>query len=167
VLAGLDLDKLRAGPLFSKLPDAFRNGSYALVAFNGRDVAIATLAAGHVTISGPAGTGAPPDLLRHASAAPLWMAARGSTTLPVTGNLANLNRILHQTEYTTVAASVGERIELHIEGLCRTPGAAQHLEENVRAIASLMKLPFSVVRDGAVVRVDGAVSADAAGALLR
>jgi len=167
VVAGLDLDRLRAGPLFAKLPESFRDGSYALAAFNGRDVVIATLAAGHVTVSGPGGTGAPPDLMQHAAEAPLWIAARGGATLPLTGNLANINRLLHQTEYTTVAASVGEHIDLQIAGLCLTPEDARHLEENIRAIASLMKLPFTVVRDGAVVRVEGSVSADVAGKLLR
>jgi hypothetical protein len=161
VLAGIDVDRLRSSPLLSKLPESMRDGSYALAGYNGRELVTASRVGNRVVVSGGEGKGAPPDLLRHAADAPLWIVARGAATLPLAGNLANINRLLHQTEYTTVAARIGPRIELHIEGICRTPAAAEHLEENIRAIASLTKFPLGLARDGAIVRVDASIAAEA------
>jgi len=114
-----------------------------------------------VEISGPAGQGAPADLLAHASDAPLWVVARGSATLPLSGNLENVNRLLHQSEFTIIAARpVADGFELRAVGLCRGDADAEHLEGNVRAIGSLMRFPMAVTRDGSIVRVQGTVSSD-------
>ena len=43
--------------------------------------------------------------------------ARGTATLPLTGNLANLNRFLHSTEHTTAAARITDTLSLNIAGV--------------------------------------------------
>lgn len=161
VLAGADLDRLRATSLSAKLPDAFRNGSYLLAAYTGNEIATAMRAAdGRIELSAPAGQGAPADLLDRAPNAPLWIVARGSATPPLAGNLANLNRLLHQTEYTVVVATPGDTIALRADAFCRGDAAARHLEENIRAISSLTRFPVEVSREGANVHVTAAVSAE-------
>ena len=164
-LAGIDLDRLRTTPFFAKLPDPFREGSYALIGYAGAELVVASRVGSRVVVSGRAVRGNPPALLQYASAAPIWIVARGDAALPLTGNLTNLTRLLQQTEYTTVTAQVGERVDLAIRGVCRTPDGAQHLEDNARAIASLMKLPLDVRRDGAIVHATGSISTDAAAKL--
>lgn len=166
VLAGADLDRLRSTPLFPHLPQYFREGSYVLAAFTGADLVTATRGGGRVTVSGPAGEGAPDDLLKRVPDAPVWLVARGSATLPLTGNLANLNRLLHQAEYIVVSARPGDRVEIRAEASCRGDGEAQRLEENVRALGSLTHFPLEVVREGVNVRVTATVSPDALGKVL-
>ncbi len=87
------------------------------------------------------GTIAAADLLARAqplaAAHAIWIVVRGSVTLPLTGNLANLNRLLHSTEYTTVAADLREPIAIEIAGICRTPDAGRELEQSLRAMLSL------------------------------
>ncbi len=158
VLAGIDLDRLRTAAVYSKIPESFRQGSYTVVGLSGKDLVTASREGARVAVSGPAVKGNPPELLRYATGDPIWVVARGNAQLPLTGNLANVNRLLQQTEYTTMTARAAERVELRITGVCRTPQAARHLEENVRAIASLMKLPLEVSRDGATVFVNGSVA---------
>jgi hypothetical protein len=165
VLAGADLDQLRTSKLFSSIPESFRKGSYVLAAYTGKDLVTATRDDGTIKLAGAPGSGVPADLLRHAPDAPLWLVVRGSATLPLTGNVANVNRLLHQTEYTVITATPGERISIHAEAFCRDNAAAQHLEENVRAIGSLSGLWLDVVRDGATVRVNAAISPEAIGKL--
>jgi hypothetical protein len=164
VIAGADLDKLRASPLYSKLPEAFRQGSYVLAGYTGTELVTATRSGRRVEVSGTAGQGAPADLLAHASDAPLWVVAHGSATLPLSGNLANVNRLLHQTEFMVVAARpAGDGFDLRAEGICRGDAEAEHLEGNARAIGSLMRFPMEVTREGPVVRVRAVVSAEQIG----
>jgi hypothetical protein len=165
VLAGADLDRLRSTPLFVKLPDALRDGSYVLAAYSGKDLTTATRSARGVTVSGAAGQGAPEDLLKRAPDAPLWLVARGNVTLPLAGNLANINRLLHQTQYAVVSARPGERFELRADAFCRSDADAQRLEENVRAIGSLTRFPLEVAREGATVRVTASVAPEVLGKL--
>jgi hypothetical protein len=164
-LAGIDLDRLRTSPLFARIPESFREGSYTLVGYNGKDLVAASRVGSNVSVSGPSVKGTPPDLFRYASDTPIWIVARGNAALPLTGNLANLNRLLQQTEYTTVTARVGDRVDLEIRGICRSPELAQHLEENVRAIASLIRAPLEVRRDDSIVRATGSITVEAAGKL--
>jgi hypothetical protein len=166
VLAGIDLDRLRTSPLFGKIPRPFRDGSYTLVGYNGKDLVTAARAGSKVTVSGPVLKGSPPDLLRYASDAPIWIVARGSSALPLSGNLANLNRLLEQTDYTTVSARVADSVDVEIEGVCASPEIAQHLEQNTRAIASLLQLPLGLRREGRIVYATGSISVEAAGKLL-
>ena len=161
-IAGIDLDRLRTTPFFPKIPDAFREGSYALIGYTGAELVTASRVGSRVAVSGPAVKGKLPALLRYASTAPIWIVARGNAALPFTGNLTNLTRLLQQTEYTTVTAQVGDRVDLAIQGVCRTAEGAQHLEDNVRAIASLLKLPLDVRREGDIVHATGSISTEAA-----
>jgi hypothetical protein len=171
-VAGLDIARLRSTPLAEKLP--VRDASYALAASDGKDwlvVARGQLPGGTPIANGISAIGSEelvkaavmqhrtgktgaPDLLARAAEAPIWLAARGSMTLPVAGNLSNINRLLHQTEYMTVTAQVGERVDVNATGDCRTPEQAKHLEENIRALASLLlaKYPVEVRTEGTRVR---------------
>lgn len=172
LLAGLNLDRLRASPLYSKLTPAaamaiepLRNASSLLVAWDGKQFvfvargkfreapASATLIDPNLAISGPAdavrgaiaqhktGTTGAPDLIRHAAAiagvGEIWAAVRGGVTLPLTGNVANLNRLLHLVDYATLTAKIEPRVDLDLTGASRTEDQGQHLEETLRAIVSL------------------------------
>jgi hypothetical protein len=158
MVAGIDVNALRATPLFAKLPDSFREASYVLAAFDPPHLVTASRVGNRISVTGPASQG-PPDLLRHAPAnAPLWLVARGDTPLPLTGNLANLNRLLEQTDHTIVTARIADRLEFQAAGVCRSPAAAEHLEQNIRAIATLARLSVEVRRDGATVHVTGSTA---------
>jgi hypothetical protein len=165
VIAGIDLNRLRTTPFFAKIPEGFREGSYTVVGFTGNDIITVSRVGSRVAVTGPAVKGSPPELFRHASDAPIWIVARGDAVLPFTGNLTNITRLLQQTEYTTVTGRVGDRVELAIEGVCRTAEGAGHLEDNVRAIASLMRLPLEVRREGVKVHVIASMTADDAAKL--
>ena len=161
MVAGLDVDALRATPLFARLPDSFREASYVLAAFDPPNLVLASRAGRRVVVTGPASSGPPPDLIRHATTgAPIWVVARGDAALPLPGNLANLNRLLEQTDYTRVTARVGERVEFEAAGVCRSDDVAAHLEQNIRAIASLARLTVEVRRDGATVHVTGSAAVE-------
>ena len=172
LLAGLNLDDLRASPLYPKLPPAaralaepLRDAGYLLLASNGKDLLTiargrfreappgATLVAPGLAVAGTPGSvraaiaqhqtgrdGAPDLLARAASVAggkPIWVVARGGVPLPVTGNAANLNRLLRNMEYAAIAARIGSRIEIEATAAGRTAEAGREFEENLRAILSL------------------------------
>lgn len=85
-------------------------------------------------------TGAPALLERAeplAAAGEIWMIAAGSATLPVSGNAENLNRLLHTTQYATLSIQLTNGIALDAMGMCDTSDSARHLEETVRAFATL------------------------------
>jgi hypothetical protein len=209
LLGGIDCERLRASPMFRKLPAAvtallepLRPATYLLLASNGKDY----LAIGR----GPFGQAPPgatpltpdlailgsPDAVRAATAqhrrgvagAPglvgraeslaggreIWIVAIGSAMLPVSGNAQNLNRLLHSTEYATLAVHVTDGIEAEATGVCGTAEGARRLEEELRAMASVAAAAearqpgiaaelraIQVSRDGRTVRVNW--RADAAG----
>jgi hypothetical protein len=162
-LAGLDLELLRASSLYSKLPaiDAVANASYVLVTSDGSSIvwiargkfpkapAGATLIAPGVVISGPAaavsramtqhqrGTSGAPDLLSHASAAPLWAVVRGGIKLPLSGNLENVNRLLRLVDYLTLDVHLDAGVHLHLAGIAPDTEKARDFEETLRAVISL------------------------------
>jgi hypothetical protein len=176
-VAGLDVAKLRGSSLYDKLP--VRDVAYALAASDGKDWLVlargqlaggTSIAPGITAIGSDAlvraaaeqhrtGRTGAPDLLDRASSAPLWLAARGSMTLPVAGNLSNINRLLHQTEYMTLAAQVSDKLDVQAAGYCRSADTAKHLEENLRALASLLlaKYPVTVRSEGTTVRVEASL----------
>ena len=181
LLAGIDLDRLRAAPLYSKLPIAalleaqpLAGAHHALLVWSGRDLLIvargafrevpagATLLEPGLAISGSpdsvraavaqhrTGRTGAPGLMAHAAAiAPgnqIWAIARGGVALPLSGNLANLNRILRATEWTALAARVDAGLEIHATAACATAEGARQIEESVRglislAVVSLMRQP--------------------------
>ena len=178
LLAGIDLDRLRAAPLYSKLPVAglleaqpLAGASNALLVWSGQDLlaiargafreapAGATLLEPGLAVSGSpdsvrsaaaqhrTGRAGAPDLMaRAASIAPgnqIWAVARGGTPLPLSGNLANLNRILRATEWTTLGARVDAGLEYHGAAICATAEGARQIEESVRALISLAAVSLS------------------------
>jgi hypothetical protein len=72
-----------------------------------------------------------------AASAGIWMAAAGSANLPVTGNGENLNRLLHATEYATLAVRLTDNAAFELTALCGGPEPARNWEETVRAFAQL------------------------------
>lgn len=84
-----------------------------------------------------AGNAGPADLLARAGNGAIWIVARGSATLPVTGNAANLNRLIHETEFAAANVMLAKQVTFEVTGSCRTPDRARAFEENLRAIFSL------------------------------
>jgi hypothetical protein len=163
LIAGVDLDRLRASPLFGKLPPAsheflqpFARAHYLLIASNGSE--LLTIARGQV----PGATQLAPDLalsgapkqIAAATAAhaapgiltaaesvaggsPIWLAVRGGIALPLEGNLANVNNLLRGAEYVTFAWQPGDPAELELLARCPTADQALRFEQSFRAIVSL------------------------------
>ena len=159
VVAGLDVDRLRNTPLFPKLPESFREASYVLAAYDPPQFVTASRVKDRIVATSEK-TGPPPELMRHAGKEPLWIVARGDAALPLTGNLANINRLLRQTLYTRITARIESKIDFAAEGVCANDAAAEHLEQNIRAIATLAKLPLEVRREAATVRVTGSAAVE-------
>jgi hypothetical protein len=66
-----------------------------------------------------------------------WLVASGGATLPLTGNAENATRLLHETDFVTLASTIDSAITLDLTADCRTPDAARQFEENLRALVSL------------------------------
>jgi len=162
-LAGIDLDRLRTSPLFAKLPpaaqaflDPFRNAHHVLLACSGAE--LLTIARGAV----PGATQLSPDLALYgapnliaaataahppanilapaesvAAASPIWIAVRGGIALPLEGNWSNVNNLLRDTEYVTLALSTGDPTQFELSARCSTPETALRFEQSFRAIVSL------------------------------
>jgi hypothetical protein len=166
-LAGVDLDRLRASPLYAKLPPAaqaflepFGRAHRVLIASTGVELLTiargvvpgATQVAPDIALSGagnliaaaiaahpPAGILAPAESAAAAGpiASPIWIAVRGGVLFPLEGNLANLNNLLRGTEYVTLAAQPGDPTDLELVARCPTPEAALRFEQSFRAMVSL------------------------------
>jgi hypothetical protein len=162
-LAGIDLDRLRASPLYPKLPPAaqaffepFRHAHHVLIASAGAE--LLTIARGVV----PGATQLPPDLAlngapnlmaaataAHAPASilapaeavaatqPIWIAARGGVPLPLADNWSNVNNLLRDTEYVTLTLRTDDPTQLDLSAHCPTPETALRFEQSFRAIVSL------------------------------
>lgn len=162
-LAGVDLDRLRASPLYAKLtPGAlgflapFGHARRVLIASNG--VELLTIARGTVPgatqIAPDIALSGAPGLIAAATAAhppagilgvaesvaaarPIWIAVRGGVALPLEGNLANVNILLRDAGYVTLTVQPGDPVELQLAARCPTPDAALRFEQSFRAMASL------------------------------
>lgn len=204
MLAGLDLDRLAATPMGPAAGVFAGHPSYVWVASDGRDLVVISrgnfreapqgsrLIKPNLAISGPSGqvdaalaqhksgtTGAP-DLMSHAETiakgAPIWAVARGGITLPLSGNGANLNRLLRLVDYATLTARLDARLEIDLAGVCRDAEVGQRLEETLRAILSLagaanprldsVLRAAEIRRDGPVVHVTLSTGADSAAKLI-
>jgi len=205
ILAGLNLDDLRASPLYPKLPPAvcalaepLRDAGYLLLASNGREILAiargrfreappgATLMARGLAVTGSpdsvraaiaqhkTGRDGAPDLLARAASLgegkQIWMVARGGVTLPVTGNAANLNRLLLDTEYAAITARIGSQIDIEATAIGRTAEAGREFEENLRAIFTLTAAAnarrpdlVALIRSIQIRREDGTVRATFSG----
>jgi len=169
-LAGVDLDRLRASPLYVRLPP----GALAFLAplAHARRVLISSTGAELLTIARGVVPGATqiapdvalsgaPDLIAAASAAhppaailapaesvagsPVWIAIRGGVALPLEGNLANVNNLLRGAEYITVTLDGGDPADLRLVARCATPEAALHFEQSFRALVSLAAVHAGVL----------------------
>jgi len=170
--AGLNLEAIRAAPVYSKLPPAvlaltepLRQAQYAIFVFDGRNLlaisrgqfrqppAGATLLAPNLALAGPpdlvraatsqhnTGTTGAPELVEPAeliAAKPIWIVVRGGVTLPLGGNAANLNRLLHATTHTTITVELRDSVDLKLTALCLTPGDGREFEQSLRAILTLL-----------------------------
>lgn len=169
-LAGINIDQLRSTRFAPSLAafEMFHDASYLLLVSDGKGVLLiargkfrtappgATLISSDIAVSGPpeslrsaiaqyksGSTGAPRLLDWAAEVAggkSIWAVAQGDVTLPLSGNAANLNRILHFTEHVTLAAQVDSHLQVDITGVCRTADAGQKLEESVRALITFASL---------------------------
>ena len=103
---------------------------------------------------------AEPALLAHAGAVaaayPVWAAFLGGRTLPLSGNAANLNRLLRGASYATFGARFTNGLELRAAATCPSEATAAQLEESVRAMLTLARagtranagheFPFDAIR---------------------
>lgn len=163
-LAGVDLDRLRASPLYARLPPTalaflapFAHAHRLLIASSGvelltiargvvpgatqsaPDVALAgavSLVAAAIAAHPTAGILAPAESVA-AARSPIWIAVRGGVALPLEGNLANVNNLLRDAEYVTLALDPGDPAYLQLVARCPTPEAALHFEQSFRALVSL------------------------------
>jgi hypothetical protein len=126
-------------------------------------------------------TGAPALLAQAEAAAgkPVWLVVQGRRPLPLTGNLANLNRVLKLVDYATLTADFDSRVDVRANGFCRTADDGRQLEEAVRALVTLAAAGMrdadlaalfqsaQVTRDGSAVELAISASAPALEKLLR
>ena len=88
-------------------------------------------------------TGAPgsPELLAYGSHAagssPIWVAVRGGVALPLSGNFANLNRLLRNLRFAALGVDLGSAVNLRLSGLGKDEAGAREFEESLRALLSL------------------------------
>ena len=180
-VAYADLGRLRNTAIYAKLPipEQLRDASAVIAILKGGDWAVAgqgnfrQVPAGATLIAPDVAAAGSPDLLRAMAKkpdggtdllshtprdVPVWLVALGRATLPVTGNLGNLNRLLHQAEYTAIGLRISNRVEVDAAAQCATEAQARHLEENLRALGSLARVEaFSVTREDAAVHVTAAL----------
>ncbi len=204
-LAGVDLDRLRTSPLVAKLPpvalaflEPYGRSHYVLIAATGAELLTiargvvpgATQLAPDLALSGApnliaaataahpaAGILAPAESV--AAASPIWVAVRGGVALPLEGNLANVNNLLRDTEYVTLAVQSGDPTQLELVARCPSPEAALRFEQSFRALVSLttatnarhsatagMLQSIRIGREERVVHVSLSAPLDALGRLL-
>jgi len=207
VLAGIHLDRVRASPVFQKIPAGWlallepaRTASSLLLAYDGKDLLWAargnfpptppgaSLLNSHLAIAGPsslvqaataqhaAGRSAVPALSGQAelvAAQPIWAIARRDTSLPFSGNAANLNRLLAMADYTSLGVELNSALVLHAAGHCQSDDQARRLEETVRGMLSLARAAargsdvasllgaIQIRRDGLTVHADAPIPPDA------
>jgi len=146
-LAFADLDQLRVA--FPKLPanlEPFRDAHAILVASTGAELLTITRRREIALLGAPALIDAanaphpPAPILAIAEPAahhPIWVAIRGGTPLPLTGNLANANNLITLAESLTLTADVHDAVSLELTALYHTPAAALQFEQRLRALLSL------------------------------
>ena len=152
-------------PAMLALTEPFRQAQYAIFVFDGRNLlaisrgqfreppAGATLLGPNLALAGTpdlvraataqhnTGTTGAPELVEPAklvaAAKPIWIVVRGGVTLPLGGNAANLNRLLHATTHTTITVELRNSVDLELTALCLTPGDGREFEQSLRAILTL------------------------------
>jgi hypothetical protein len=155
-------------PLVEAFLEPFHGAAHLLLAFDGKD--LLTIARGPASAAPASGTPVERGLAvsgrdaavraaiaRHrrgpvataglvafagsvAAGKPIWIVARGGVTLPLTGNAANLNRLLRDSEFAAVTAALGPQVRVEATAIGRTPEAARDVEETLRAILAMMSM---------------------------
>jgi hypothetical protein len=74
-----------------------------------------------------------------AKAWPVWAVLLGGRSLPLSGNAANLNRVLEGTAYATLGLHFGTGVDLRAQGFCRSPNEALELESTLRALLTMAR----------------------------
>jgi hypothetical protein len=204
LLAGIDLDRLANSPLGAAGGVFAGHPSHVWVVSDGKELVVISrgnfreappgsrLIKPGFAISGPAdqvdaalaqhntGTTGAPDMISHAGTVamgmPIWAVARGGVTLPLTGNAANLNRLLRLVDYATLTAKLDASLDIDLAGVCRNAEVGQRFEETMRAILSLAGAAnprldsvlhsAEIRRDGPVVHVTLSSDADSAAKLI-
>ena len=85
----------------------------------------------------------------------IWLAVRGGTALPVSGNLANLSLLLQDADFAGAALDLGDTATLRLCARGRTAESAAQLEERLRGFLSLAQ--EAEVRRPELARLLGAV----------
>jgi hypothetical protein len=67
----------------------------------------------------------------------IWLAIRGGTQLPLSGNLANLNVLLEDADFGGASLDLGNEATLQLDARGRTAQSAARLEERLRGFFSL------------------------------
>ena len=67
----------------------------------------------------------------------VWLAVRGGTALPLSGNLANLNTLLYDADFASAALDLGQQGTLRFAARGKTAASAARLEERLRGFLSL------------------------------
>lgn len=68
---------------------------------------------------------------------PIWAVALGGRPLPLTGNAANLNRLLRDSDHASLAMQLDSPIQLSATVVGRTAESARQVEETLRASITL------------------------------
>jgi len=110
-------------------------------------------------------TGAP-GLIEYGSAfgarSALWLAIRGGTALPLSGNLANLNLLLQHADFAGLALDLGAAATLRFSARGHSVPSARQLEERLRGLLSLAG--EAEVRRPGLARLIGAARIERSGA---
>ena len=101
------------------------------LALNGAPNLIAAAIAAHP----PANILAPAESV--AATHPIWVAVRGGVALPLQGNWSNVNNLLRDTEYVTLAVQPGDPAELELVAHAQRAETALRFEQSFRAMVSL------------------------------
>jgi hypothetical protein len=110
----------------------------------------------------------------------IWIVARGDAPLPLTGNAANLTRILRKANLVTLTVRTGSGLALELQASAPSGNAARAIEETLRAdftlaaaaeakrvdVAAALK-SIQISRTNGEVRVTLAVSDEVAHRLLQ
>jgi hypothetical protein len=67
----------------------------------------------------------------------LWLSVRGGKSLPLGGNLSNLNVLLQDADFAGVALDLGDAATLRLSARTRAAQSAERLEERLRGFLSL------------------------------
>jgi hypothetical protein len=161
------------GTFQTKPPDGWRASAYRGYTLWSKDSGVTIAFPDRTTVLGGPGAlvraaidnrkkGAPPDVMaRVATISPdveSWAVVAAWSKVPpgtLTGNAANLDRVLRSVEGATLTVSFRTGVTAAATGDCRTPQEALELSENLRGLAGLLRLGVPRDRPEVARRFDG------------